>query len=236
MCSVSAMSAVSSARTASSAGSTEVYAPSGALLAVLAGQQVDPSEEEVLELVVEPVEMDSGPEHLRVAFGERAGGADLAAFGGVVHQELRLVDLLFEAAVDLVEMFLLDGDLTVADGVGARAGREVLPRRVHGVAYGVVSLVAYGIDYRSSGFNSGILRGHRGPLLTCTGQPSTVREGGGYVRPRPPPDVCRRMSGPRSGRCRRGPWRRRRARTAGSSPGRACCPGGRNPTSARPRR
>lgn len=102
----------------------------GALLAVLAGQQVDPSEEEVLELVVEPVEVDSGPEHLRVALGERAGRADLAALGGVVHQELRLVDLLFETAVDLVEMFLLDTDLSVTDGVGPapRAGSFHVPR------------------------------------------------------------------------------------------------------------
>ena len=88
-----------------------------ALLAVLAAQQVDPAEEEVLELVVEPVEVDAGPEDLGVAFGERAGRADLAALGGVVHQELGLVDLLLEAPVDPVQMRLFDADLPVPHGV-----------------------------------------------------------------------------------------------------------------------
>ena len=90
-----------------------------ALLAVLAAQQVDPAEEEVLELVVQPVEVDAGPEDLGVPLGERAGRADLAALGGVVHQELGLVDLLLEAAVHPVQMLLLDADLPVPDACRA---------------------------------------------------------------------------------------------------------------------
>ena len=58
--------------------------------------------------------MDSRPEDLGVPLGERAGRADLAALGGVVHEELGLVDLLLETPVDPVEMFLFDADLTVA--------------------------------------------------------------------------------------------------------------------------
>ena len=96
--------------------------------------------------------MDTGAEDLGVPLGEGSRCADLAALGGVAHQEFRLVDLLLEAAVDLVQMFLLDTDLAVAYGVATESTR-------------------------------GFLRGHRGPLLTCTGQPSTVREGGGSVRP-----------------------------------------------------
>ncbi|GAA3303235.1 hypothetical protein GCM10020295_51260 [Streptomyces cinereospinus] len=61
--------------------------------------------------------MDSGPEHLGVALGERAGRADLAALGRVVHEELRLVDLLRQAAVHPVQVFLLHADLSVACGV-----------------------------------------------------------------------------------------------------------------------
>lgn len=83
--------------------------------------------------------MDPRPEHLGVPLRERAGGTDLAAFDGVVHEKFRLVDLLFEAVINTVEMLLLDTDFPV-------------PQR----------------------FDSGILRGHRGPLLTCTGQPSTL--------------------------------------------------------------
>lgn len=175
----------------------------GALLAVLAVQQVDTAEEEVLELAVETVEVDARSEDLGVPLGECAGGADLTALGGVVHQEFRLVDLLLEAAVHPVEMFLFDTDLAVSHRVGGRTD--------HGI-------------------HSGILRGHRGPLLTCTGQPSTVREGGRSVRRRPPPVARRRRSGSRSDRCRRGPSRLRRARTAAFSRPLQGCPGCRIPT------
>ncbi|GGX48400.1 hypothetical protein GCM10010321_76610 [Streptomyces chartreusis] len=61
--------------------------------------------------------MHAGTEDLRVALGERAGCADLAALGRVVHQELRLVDLLLEASVHPVEVFLFDADLSVSQGV-----------------------------------------------------------------------------------------------------------------------
>ena len=93
----------------------EVNAPSGPRLAVLAGQQVDPAEEEVLELVVQPVQMYPGPEDLGVPLGQCAGRADLAPFRGVVHQELRLVDLLLQAVVDPVQVFLFDGDFPVPE-------------------------------------------------------------------------------------------------------------------------
>lgn len=93
--------------------------------------------------------MGAGLEDLRVALGERAGRADLAALGGVVHQELCLVDLFLKAPVDAVQMRLLGFDLTVANGI-----RSVI-RCVRGV-----------------------VRGHPGPLLLCVGQPSTVREPG----------------------------------------------------------
>ncbi|CAM5572398.1 hypothetical protein SCANM63S_07091 [Streptomyces canarius] len=58
------------------------------------------------------------PEDLRVPFGERARGAHLAALGRVVHQELGLVDLLLQALVHPVQVFLLDADLPVTDGIG----------------------------------------------------------------------------------------------------------------------
>ncbi|GAA3584417.1 hypothetical protein GCM10022295_77100 [Streptomyces osmaniensis] len=61
--------------------------------------------------------MHAGTEDLRVPLGERAGCADLAALGRVVHQELRLVDLLLEAPVHPVEVFLFDADLSVSQGV-----------------------------------------------------------------------------------------------------------------------
>ncbi|GAA2381916.1 hypothetical protein GCM10010378_22900 [Streptomyces viridochromogenes] len=61
--------------------------------------------------------MDAGPEDLRVSFGERSGCADLAALGRVVHEELGLVDLLLEASVHPVEVFLFDADLSVSQGV-----------------------------------------------------------------------------------------------------------------------
>ncbi len=92
----------------------------GSLLSVLAGQQVDPAEEEVLELVVEPVEVDARPEDLRVPLGECAGRTDLAALGRVVHEELRLVDLLLEPSVHLVQVYLFDADLPVSQGVFER--------------------------------------------------------------------------------------------------------------------
>ncbi len=89
----------------------------GALLAVLAEEQVDAAEEEVLELVVQAVEVDAGPEDLRVALGQGAGRADVAALGGVVHEELRLVDLLLEASVHVVQVRLFHADLAVPYGV-----------------------------------------------------------------------------------------------------------------------
>lgn len=61
--------------------------------------------------------MNARAEDLRVALGERAGRAHLAALGGVLHQELGLVDLLFEASVDGVEMVLFDAKLAVADRI-----------------------------------------------------------------------------------------------------------------------
>lgn len=85
----------------------------GALLAVLPEEQVDPPEQEVLELVVEPIEVDACAEHLRVPLGEGAGRADLAALGRVVHEELGFVDLLLEPVVHPVEVFLFDADLAV---------------------------------------------------------------------------------------------------------------------------
>ncbi|GAA4295810.1 hypothetical protein GCM10023086_09030 [Streptomyces venetus] len=61
--------------------------------------------------------MDARPEDLRVPLGEGAGRADLAALGRVVHEELGLVDLLLEAPVHLVQVFLFDADLSVSQGV-----------------------------------------------------------------------------------------------------------------------
>ena len=95
----------------------------GALLAVLAGQQVDTAEEEVLELVVQPVEVDARAEDLGVPLGECAGGADLAAPGRVLHEELRLVDLLLEAPVHPVQVFLFDADLPVTNRIVYRTDR-----------------------------------------------------------------------------------------------------------------
>ncbi len=101
----------------------------GPLLAVLAEEQVDTAEEEVLELVVEAVQVDAGPEDLRVALGQRARGADLAALGRVVHQELGFVDLLFQPPVHPVQVFLFDADLPVTHGIMSvvhRADRGLL--------------------------------------------------------------------------------------------------------------
>ncbi|GAA4073964.1 hypothetical protein GCM10022233_59630 [Streptomyces shaanxiensis] len=64
--------------------------------------------------------MDARPEDLRVPLGERAGRTDLAALGRVVHQELGLVDLLLEALVHPVQVFLFDADLSVSPGVFER--------------------------------------------------------------------------------------------------------------------
>ncbi|GHA15156.1 hypothetical protein GCM10010303_26800 [Streptomyces purpurascens] len=64
--------------------------------------------------------MDAGPEDLRVPLGQCAGRADLAALGRVVHEELGLVDLLLEASVHPVEVFLFDADLAVSQGVFER--------------------------------------------------------------------------------------------------------------------
>ncbi|GAB1335901.1 hypothetical protein ACE1SV_24910 [Streptomyces sp. E-15] len=73
--------------------------------------------------------MDAGPEDLGVPLGERARGADLAALGRVVHEELGLVDLLLEPPVHPVQVFLFDADLSVTDGIGCvvyRADRGLL--------------------------------------------------------------------------------------------------------------
>ncbi|GAA2259130.1 hypothetical protein GCM10010415_21230 [Streptomyces atrovirens] len=70
--------------------------------------------------------MDAGPEDLGVPLGEGAGRADLAAPGGVAHEELGLVDLLLEAQVHPVEVFLFDSDLPVANGVVNRVDRGFL--------------------------------------------------------------------------------------------------------------
>lgn len=61
--------------------------------------------------------MDTGPEDLGVPLGECARRADLAALGGVVHEEFSLVDLLLEASVHLIEVLLLGCDLAVSDRV-----------------------------------------------------------------------------------------------------------------------
>lgn len=61
--------------------------------------------------------MDARPEDLGVPLGERTGRTDLAALGGVVHEEFSLVDLLLKAAVHLVQVLLLDRDLAVSDRV-----------------------------------------------------------------------------------------------------------------------
>ncbi|GAA0645507.1 hypothetical protein GCM10009601_53950 [Streptomyces thermospinosisporus] len=61
--------------------------------------------------------MEARAEDLGVTLGERAGRADLAALGGVAHEELGLVDLLLEASVHPVQVFLFDADLAVAYGV-----------------------------------------------------------------------------------------------------------------------
>ncbi|GHA40938.1 hypothetical protein GCM10010372_46260 [Streptomyces tauricus] len=70
--------------------------------------------------------MDPRPEHLRVALRECPGRTDLAALGGVVHQELRLVDLFLKTLVHPVEVFLFDADLPVAYGVAYRIERHFL--------------------------------------------------------------------------------------------------------------
>ncbi len=73
--------------------------------------------------------MDAGPEDLRVPLGQRARGADLAALGRVVHQELGLVDLLLQPPVHPVQVFLFDADLPFTDGVVSvvyRADRGLL--------------------------------------------------------------------------------------------------------------
>ncbi|GHD99634.1 hypothetical protein GCM10010339_11730 [Streptomyces alanosinicus] len=72
--------------------------------------------------------MDAGPEDLGVPLGQRTRGADLAALGRVVHQELGLVDLLFQPPVHPVEVFLFDADLPVTDGIVCvyRADRGLL--------------------------------------------------------------------------------------------------------------
>ncbi|GAA2576894.1 hypothetical protein GCM10011428_42340 [Streptomyces violaceus] len=64
--------------------------------------------------------MNARPEDLRVPLGECAGRADLAALGRVVHEELGLVDLLLEAAVHPIQVFLLDADLSVSQRVFER--------------------------------------------------------------------------------------------------------------------
>ncbi|GGX08369.1 hypothetical protein GCM10010297_32160 [Streptomyces malachitofuscus] len=70
--------------------------------------------------------MNAGPEDLGVPLGEGAGRADVAAPGGVAHEELRLVDLLVEAPVHPVQVFLFDSDLPVPNGVVNRFDRGFL--------------------------------------------------------------------------------------------------------------
>lgn len=120
------MSAVLSSRTAPRRVPRRCRRRRG-LLAVLAEEQIDPPEKkEVLELVVEPVEVDAGPEDLGVPLGEGAGRTDLTSFGRVVHQELGLVDLLLESPVHPVEMFLFDADLAIPDRVRCGVDRGFL--------------------------------------------------------------------------------------------------------------
>ncbi|GHC08325.1 hypothetical protein GCM10018777_62510 [Streptomyces albogriseolus] len=76
--------------------------------------------------MVQPVEMDAGPEDLGVPLGEGAGRADVAALGGVAHEELGLGDLLLEAPVHPVQVFLFHTDLPVANGVVNRDDRGFL--------------------------------------------------------------------------------------------------------------
>ncbi|GGJ18270.1 hypothetical protein GCM10010121_031550 [Streptomyces brasiliensis] len=77
--------------------------------------------------------MDPGPEDLRVPLGQRARRTHLAALGRVVHEELRLVDLLLEAPVNPVEVFLFDADLSVPYGIVDvnRADRRLLSLSGH---------------------------------------------------------------------------------------------------------
>lgn len=70
--------------------------------------------------------MDPRAEHLGVALGEGAGCADLPPLGRVVHQELGLVDLFLEPAVDLVEVFLFDTDLAIPYGIAVLVERGLL--------------------------------------------------------------------------------------------------------------
>ncbi|GGV10650.1 hypothetical protein GCM10010293_00370 [Streptomyces griseoflavus] len=70
--------------------------------------------------------MDAGPEDLGVPLGEGAGRTDVTAPGGVGHEELRLVDLLLEAPVHPVQVFLFDSDLAVPNGVVNRFDRGFL--------------------------------------------------------------------------------------------------------------
>lgn len=64
--------------------------------------------------------MDTCAEDLCVPLGERTGRADLAALGRVVHEELRLVDLLLEALVHPVQVYLFNADLPISQGVFER--------------------------------------------------------------------------------------------------------------------
>lgn len=122
MCRVSAIRARCSppspeADTASSAGSTEVYAPSGPRTPSLPGRRSMRPKRKSSNSLFSRLRWTAGAEDLGVALGERAGGADLAALGGVAHEELRLVDLLLKAVVHAVQMFLLGLDLAIPDGV-----------------------------------------------------------------------------------------------------------------------
>lgn len=82
--------------------------------------EVDPAEQEVLELVVQPVEMGSGPVDLGVPLGERARRADLDPPGGVLQDVLGLGELLLKALVDRVEVPLFTGDLALTQPLGRR--------------------------------------------------------------------------------------------------------------------
>ncbi|BCL30265.1 hypothetical protein GCM10017557_51240 [Streptomyces aurantiacus] len=70
--------------------------------------------------------MDPRPEHLRVPLRECSGRTDLTTLGGVVHQELRLVDLFLKALVHPIQVFLFDAGLPVAYGVAFRIERHFL--------------------------------------------------------------------------------------------------------------
>ena len=201
MCSVSAMSAVPSAADGVVGGFDGGVRAVRAALAVLAGQQIDAAEEEVLELAVQPVEMDARPEDLRVALGERARRADLAALGGVVHQELRLVDLLLQAPVHAVQVRAAPrgsrGSRDSPCGVADPASPGLCPARR------TSRLTRVAEDLRDTGPSFFRSQGSRQPY-------ATERPAGGVSQRSRWPAVRRPGCAPRSGRYGRGTGPRRR--------------------------